>query len=175
MRPARLAAVRRSIRSVADFPKKGIVFRDITPLLSDGGQFRDCVRHFKQLAKGRVDRVISIESRGFILGSALACELGVGFVPIRKQGKLPHRTFQAAYDLEYGTAVMEVHCDGIARGARVVIVDDVLATGGTAKAAVDLVRKCGARITGVYFLIELEALGGRRKLKGLPVHSLIKF
>ena len=171
----KLAGVRRSIRSIPDFPKKGVLFRDITPLLSNGKQFRDCIRYFKKLSKPGVDCVISIESRGFILGSALACELGVGFVPIRKQGKLPHKTFRASYDLEYGQAVMEVHSDGLKRGARVVIVDDVLATGGTARAAVELMKKFDAKIAGIYFLIELEALKGRMKLKGLPVHSLVSY
>lgn len=175
MNPKSLDNITRSIRTVPDFPKKGILFRDITPLLSDGKKFRECVRHFKKLAGPRIDYVISIESRGFIFGSALACELGVGFVPIRKQGKLPHKTFQTSYALEYGQAVMEVHSDAFKRGACVVIVDDVLATGGTAKAAVDLVRKFNAKIAGVYFLIELEVLKGRNRLKNLPVHSLVTY
>ena len=175
MKPRELKQITDSIRAIPDFPKKGIIFRDITPLLSDGKKFRACVRHFKKLTKKSVDYVISIESRGFILGSALACELGVGFVPIRKQGKLPHTTFSASYDLEYGEAVMEVHTDCFKRGASIVIVDDVLATGGTAKAAVDLAKKVGAKISGIYFLIELTALDGRSKLKGLPVHSLVKY
>lgn len=175
MKPKPLADITRSIRAIPDFPKKGILFRDITPLLSDGKKFRACVRYFKKLSGSRIDYVISIESRGFIFGSALACELGVGFVPIRKQGKLPHKTFQAAYKLEYGQAVMEVHSDALKRGARVVIVDDVLATGGTAKAAVDLAKKLNAKIAGVYFLIELAALKGRDRLKGLPVHSLVTY
>ena len=171
----KLSGICESIRDVPDFPKKGVMFRDITPLLADGKKFRECVLNFKKLSKSRVDYVISIESRGFILGSALAHALGVGFVPIRKQGKLPHETFQASYDLEYGQAVMEVHIDSLKPGSRVVIVDDVLATGGTARAAVDLVKKFNAKITGIYFLIELKALGGRAKLKGLPVNSLVTF
>ncbi len=168
-------SISKSIREIPDFPKKGILFRDITPLLSDGKKFRACVKHFKKLSKSRIDYVISIESRGFIFGSALACELGVGFVPIRKAGKLPHKTFQASYELEYGSAVMEVHADGFTRGSRVVIVDDVLATGGTARAAVELVRKLDAKIAGIYFLIELTALKGREKLKDLPVHALVSY
>ena len=175
MKPKPLAYITHSIRAIPDFPKKGILFRDITPLLSDGKKFRACIRHFKKLSGSGIDCVISIESRGFIFGSALACELGVGFVPIRKQGKLPHRTYQASYNLEYGKAVMEIHSDAVKRGARVVIVDDVLATGGTAKAAVDLVRKFNAKIAGVYFLIELLALEGRARLKGMPVHSLVTY
>ncbi len=171
----KLAGVRGAIRTIPDFPKKGILFRDITPLLSDGKKFRECIRHFKKLSGRKVDCVISIESRGFILGSALACELGVGFVPIRKKGKLPHRTFTASYELEYGQGVVEVHIDGLKKGARVVIVDDVLATGGTAKAAVDLARKFDAKIKGIYFLIELNDLKGREKLKGHPVHSLVHY
>ncbi len=175
MNKAKLAGVRSAIRDIPDFPKKGILFRDITPLLSDGKKFRECIRHFKKLAGRGIDCVVSIESRGFILGSALACELGVGFVPIRKQGRLPHRTFSASYALEYGEGVVEVHVDGLKKGARIVIVDDVLATGGTAKAAVDLAKKFSAKIKGVYFLIELKALHGRQKLKGCPVHSLVSY
>ena len=173
--PARPADVKNFIRMIPDFPKKGIQFRDITPLLSDGKIFRKCIRYFKKMSGRRIDCVISIESRGFILGSALACELGVGFVPIRKQGKLPSKTYQTSYQLEYGQAVMEIHADGLKRGSRVLIVDDVLATGGTAKAAVDLARKFDAKIEGIYFLIELEALRGRQKLEGYPVNSLVRY
>jgi adenine phosphoribosyltransferase len=167
--------LKQAIRTIPDFPKKGILFRDITPLLLDGPLFRRCIRHFKKIARGKADYVISIESRGFILGSALACELGIGFVPIRKKGKLPHTTFQTAYDLEYGQAVVEIHTDSLKKGSRVIIVDDVLATGGTVKAAVALVRKFSVKLTGAYFLIELDALAGRKKLKGIPIHSLIHY
>lgn len=169
------APIRAAIRSIPDFPKKGILFRDITPLLADGTRFRDCIRRFEKLLKGKIDCVVSIESRGFILGSALASRLGVGFVPIRKQGKLPHKTHRCSYELEYGRAVMEVHADGLKRGSRIVIVDDVLATGGTARAAVELAHKCGARIAGLFFLIELTSLDGRAKLKGHPVSALVSY
>ncbi len=167
------AEVVESIRSIPDFPKKGIIFRDITPMLLDGNKLKYCIDRFVEITEGRIDYVVSIESRGFILGSALAYALGVGFIPIRKEGKLPFEKFQVAYDLEYGTAVVEIHVDAMAKGSRVVIIDDVLATGGTVKAAIHLVEKFGARIAGVYFLIELAALNGRSKLTGLPVHSLV--
>lgn len=170
-----IPSLKKSIRSIADFPKKGILFRDITPLLHNGPVFRHSIRRMASLAKGRVDCVVSIESRGFIFGSALAYALGAGFVPIRKEGKLPYKTFQTAYDLEYGRAVVEIHTDALKKGARVLIVDDVLATGGTVKAAIKLVERFGARIAGVYFLIELIALGGRRKLKDYPVKSLVSY
>ncbi|MCG3176405.1 MAG: Adenine phosphoribosyltransferase [Candidatus Omnitrophica bacterium] len=163
------------IREVPDFPKKGILFRDITPLLMDGEAFGECVGRMAGLVRGKVDTVLSIESRGFIFGSALANRLGIGFIPIRKQGKLPHKTYRMEYELEYGTAAVEIHRDALKKGARVVIVDDVLATGGTMKAAVQLARKCGARVTSILFLIELAALGGRRKLRGYPVSTLITY
>lgn len=164
-----------AIRTIPDFPKQGILFRDITPLLMDGAKFKFCINHFAKLAKGKVDLVVSIESRGFIFGSALAHALGIGFVPIRKAGKLPYKTFQMEYDLEYGKATVEIHEDAIPKGARVVLIDDVLATGGTMKAAVHLMERFGAKIKGVYFLIELKALKGRAKLKGHPVKSLVTF
>lgn len=167
--------VKKSIRSIPDFPKKGILFRDITPLLMDQRKFKDCIDYFVSFTKEKVDYVISIESRGFILGSALAYALPAGFVPIRKEGKLPHTKFQTSYELEYGSAVVEMHTDAIHQGSRVILIDDVLATGGTMKAAIELVSKFGANITGIYFLIELKDLGGREKLKGYPVHSLISY
>lgn len=167
--------VKNIIRSIPDFPKKGILFRDITPLLMDANAFKSCIDYFAKLPDGKIDYVISIESRGFILGSALSYALGAGFVPIRKAGKLPHKTFQSSYDLEYGSASVEIHVDAIHRGSRVILVDDVLATGGTMKAATDLVAKFGATIAGIYFLIELESLQGRKKLSGFPIHSLIHY
>ena len=170
-----LRLIRDSIRTIPDFPKKGILFRDITPVLLHGPMFRACIGRFAKLAKGKADYVISIESRGFIFGSALAHSLGVGFVPIRKAGKLPYKTYQMEYDLEYGKAAVEIHEDAIHKGARVILIDDVLATGGTMKAAMHLVKKFGAKVAGVYFLIELEDLKGRARLKGCPVRSLITF
>ena len=168
-------AIRDSIRAIPDFPKKGILFRDITPLLMDKDRFGDCIRHFQSQVRPPVDCVVSIESRGFIFGSALAYALGVGFVPIRKQGKLPHKITSVSYDLEYGSSTVEMHDDALKPGSRVVLIDDVLATGGTVLAATRLVRQAGAKIEGLYFLIELEGLGGRAKLEGFPVHSLVQF
>ncbi len=167
--------LKKCIRSIPDFPKKGILFRDITPLLLDRKKFKKCIQRFVALSPKKIDYVISIESRGFIFGSALAYALGAGFVPIRKGGKLPYRKFQVAYDLEYGKAVVEIHADAIKKNSKVLIVDDVLATGGTVKAAVHLVEKFGAKIAGIYFLIELAGLQGRTQLKKHPVHSLITY
>lgn len=168
-------SIKESIRMIPDFPIKGIQFRDITPLLLDKDKFRSCIDHLAKIAGPDVDYVISIESRGFILGSALAYALGVGFVPIRKAGKLPHKTHSVSYDLEYGTATVEIHADALKDGARVIIVDDVLATGGTAEAATRLVSKFHGTIAGIYFLIELEALKGRDRLGNFPVRSLVTY
>jgi adenine phosphoribosyltransferase len=178
MRPlsaSRVRAIAGSIRPIPDFPKKGILFRDITPLLAHKGHFRDCVRHFAAITKGRVDAVVSIESRGFIFGSALAYQLGVGFVPVRKEGKLPHKKHSVSYELEYGTAAVEMHEDALAPGSRVLLIDDVLATGGTMLAASRLVERLGAKIAGFYFLIELDALKGRDRLGKNRVRSLIRY
>jgi adenine phosphoribosyltransferase len=167
--------VKQSIRTIPDFPKKGILFRDITPLLLDGEKFKRCIEWFSGLSDKRIDYVISVESRGFIFGSALACRLGAGFVPIRKAGKLPYQTFQMACELEYGEAILEIHADAMKKGAKVVIIDDVLATGGTVRASVKLVEKFGVEIAGIYFLIELAGLNGRRALDGYPVRSLVTY
>ena len=175
MGPIQITAIKKAIRSIPHFPKKGVLFRDITPLLLDRGKFKYCIDRFAAITKERVDYVVSIESRGFIFGSALAYALGAGFVPIRKGGKLPYKKFQIAYDLEYGQAVVEIHADAMKKGAKVIIIDDILATGGTVKAAVHLVEKFGVKIVGIYFLIELKALLGREKLKGYPIHSLITY
>ena len=175
MAPSLVQTIKDSVRTIPDFPKKGILFRDITPLLMDPAAFRSCIDHFASLTKKKVDSVISIESRGFILGSALAYALGAGFVPIRKEGKLPHKKFKTSYELEYGEAVVEIHADAVHPGSHVVLIDDVLATGGTMKAAIELVSKFGAEVSGIYFLIELEALGGRKKLAPYPVHSLVSY
>ncbi|MBI3252768.1 MAG: adenine phosphoribosyltransferase [Candidatus Omnitrophica bacterium] len=170
-----LSAIKKSIRAIPDFPKKGILFRDITPLLLDKDKFQYCIQQFAEKAGAGVDLVVSIESRGFIFGSALAYALGVGFVPIRKAGKLPHKTVSASYDLEYGQAVIEMHEDAVKKGSRVIIIDDVLATGGTALAAAALVRKFGGDIRGIYFLAEITALNGREKLSEHNVHALISY
>jgi len=164
------------IRHVPDFPKPGILFYDITTLLCDVQGFRDTVDALAAPYMGEdIDQVIGIESRGFILGAAVAATLGCGFVPIRKPGKLPAATFTESYNLEYGTDALEIHQDACIGNQRVLIVDDVLATGGTARAAVDLAKKSGGKIMGVAFLIELDFLKGRDKLAGEPVYSVLQY
>lgn len=171
-----LDELREKIRDVPDFPRKGIVFKDITPLLRDGNCFREAVSMLAEQYKSRrVDVVAGIEARGFILGAAVARELGVGFVPIRKKGKLPYRTVGVEYALEYGADRIEMHEDAIKSGEHVLIVDDLLATGGTAKAAAELVQRQDGIVVGVAFLIELAFLNGRKQLEGLPVYSVIKY
>ena len=164
------------IREVPDFPKPGILFYDITTLLCDGQGFRDTVDALAAPYMGEdIDQVIGIESRGFILGAAVAATLGCGFVPIRKPGKLPSKTHQETYNLEYGTDALEIHQDACAHDKRILIVDDVLATGGTARAAIDLARKAGGKIIGAAFLIELDFLNGRSKLPGEAVYSVLRY
>lgn len=160
------------IRTVPDFPKKGIMFKDITTLLGDAEAFAHLIHGLRDRYKGeRITHIAGIESRGFIFGSALAPLIGAGFVPIRKAGKLPHRTRRRSYALEYGEATIEVHEDALGPGDRVLIVDDVLATGGTMKAAVDVVRELGAEVAGSWVLLELGFLGGRRHLADVAHHS----
>jgi adenine phosphoribosyltransferase len=164
------------IRDIPDFPKPGILYKDITPLLLDGGALRQAVSELSEWARPRgVDYVVAAEARGFILGAALALELGAGFVPARKPGKLPSNTISADYILEYGVDSLEMHSDALAHGARVLVHDDLLATGGTARALADLVDGTGAEVVGCAFLIELTFLGGRDRLAGYDVHSLISF
>jgi len=164
------------IREIPDFPKPGILFYDITTLLCDAKGFRDTVDALAAPYMGEdIDQVIGIESRGFILGAAVANALGCGFVPIRKPGKLPSKTHKEHYNLEYGTDALEIHQDACADQQRILIVDDVLATGGTAKAAIELARKSGGKIIGVAFLIELDFLNGRSKLPGEPVYSVLRY
>jgi adenine phosphoribosyltransferase len=164
------------IRDVPDFPQPGIVFKDITPVLAHADAMSTIIDlivvHF---GRGTVDKVVGIEARGFILAAPVAYHFNAGFVPIRKQGKLPWETASAEYELEYGTATIELHRDAIEQGERVLIVDDVLATGGTAQAAASLVERCGGVIRGISCLIELEFLKGRSKLEGYEVHSFIQF
>ena len=160
------------IRDVADYPQPGVVFKDITPLLADGAALAAVVTALAA-GYGRVDKVAGIEARGFILAAPVACHLGAGFVPVRKEGKLPAPTFAQSYQLEYGTATIEVHQDAFAPGDRVLIVDDVLATGGTAEAATDLVRRAGGEVAGIAVILELAFLGGRAKLAGVGVRSLL--
>jgi len=169
-------ALRNKIRNIPDYPKKGIIFRDITPLLKDGNAFMTVISEMAApFRESHIDYVAGIEARGFILGGALAKELGAGFIPIRKKGKLPYRTISADYDLEYGKATIEVHEDSVEKGSTVLIVDDLLATGGTAKAAADLMKRLGANIAGFAFLVELTELGGTAKLEGKKVVCLVKY
>jgi adenine phosphoribosyltransferase len=162
------------IRDVPDFPKPGIVFKDITPLLADGNAFRACIRHLADRAAPLApDVVVAIESRGFVFGAGVAAALGVGFVPVRKPGKLPWRSRRVEYALEYGTDALEMHEDALAPGTRALIIDDLLATGGTAAAAARLAAAAGAEVAGCLFVIELEFLGGRTKLAPLAVDALI--
>ena len=168
--------LRALIRDIPDFPKPGIVFKDITPLLLDAGALRAAVRELADWVRPReVDYVVAAEARGFILGAALAIELGAGFVPARKPGKLPYDTVSAEYILEYGVDALEMHADALADGARVLIHDDLLATGGTARALAELVQGTGAEIVGCGFLVELSFLRGRDALEGYDVHSLIAY
>lgn len=164
------------IRSIPDYPKPGINFRDITPLLKDKEAFRNCIKALQQRIKDmRVDYIVGIDARGFIIGSALAYAMGVGFIPARKKGKLPYKSISVDYALEYGTATLEMHKDSLEEGDHVLIVDDLLATGGTARAVGEMVKKLGAKIEGYAFIIELSDLKGREKLEKYPVISLIKY
>ena len=168
--------LKKCIRSIADFPKPGIMFRDITPLLRDPAAFREAVRRMcEPHEKGSVDVVVGAESRGFIFAGAMALELGAGFVPVRKKGKLPFKTTSATYDLEYGTDTLQMHTDAISGGTRVLMVDDLLATGGTMAACCRMVEEAGGRIVGIEFLIELGFLKGRDKLAAYPLRSQIVF
>jgi adenine phosphoribosyltransferase len=164
------------VRDVPDFPKAGIMFKDITPLLADPVAFRHSVEALASRYRGaKIARVAGIESRGFIFGAALALQLGVGFVPLRKKGKLPYRTVTETYDLEYGTDTIEIHEDGIIAGERVLIVDDLVATGGTLAAGCRLVRKLGGEVVEAAVVIELSFLDGRAKLDGTPLFALISY
>ncbi len=171
-----LKQLRAGVRDVPDFPKKGIVFKDITPVLSDPVLFRASIDLFLERCRGRnIDKIVGIDARGFLFGSAVAYELGVGFIPIRKRGKLPYKAEIAKYSLEYGDAEMEMHIDAIRAGERIVLVDDLLATGGTSAAAAVLIRKAGGHLLEAQFLIELEFLHGRKRLEPTPVTSFLKY
>lgn len=164
------------IRSIPDFPKKGILFRDITTLLQNGREFRRAIDILAEHYKGKkIDQIVAVESRGFIIASPLAYKLNAGIIPVRKKGKLPYKTVEATYELEYGTDTLEMHADAFQPGANILIVDDLLATGGTAKATVDLVEKLKGKVVGICFLIELTDLKGIKKLKGYEVLSIIKY
>jgi adenine phosphoribosyltransferase len=171
-----LSDVEKAIRNVPGFPKPGIQFKDITPVLADARLFSSTVEWMTQNFKpGMVDAVVGIDARGFIFAGAVALKLQAGFVPVRKKGKLPFRTHEQDYALEYGTATVAMHVDALKPGSRVLLVDDLLATGGTAAAAAELVKKLGAQILEISFLIELSFLGGRQKLKQYPVRSLVVY
>ncbi len=168
--------LRGAIRDVPDFPKPGIVFKDITPILADPGLFRIAIQHFVQQCAGReIHRVAGIDARGFLFGATVAHELGVGFVPVRKKGKLPYSTVSHAYALEYGEAEIEIHTDSFVKGERVALIDDLLATGGTARAAINLIESVGAAVVQAQFLIELGFLGGRATLAPTPALSLLAY
>lgn len=164
------------IRDVPDFPKPGILFKDITTLLQDGDAFRQAVnRMLKKHLDAKIDKVLAIEARGFIFGGVMAYKLGCGFVPARKPGKLPFRSVREEYTLEYGSNCLEIHEDSIRPGEKVLVIDDLLATGGTALAAARLVEKLGGEVAGIEFLVELAFLNGREKLSRYKVHSLITY
>ncbi|WBU57017.1 adenine phosphoribosyltransferase [Paracoccus sediminicola] len=170
--------VRDYIRSIYDFPHEGIIFRDVTTLFADARGFRMAVDQLLHGYAGeKIDKVVGLEARGFILGGAVAHQLSTGFVPIRKKGKLPGTVISEAYELEYGEAVMEIHDDALTEGERVLIVDDLLATGGTAEAGIKLCQRLGAQVIGCAFVIDLPELGGRERLEAMdmPVHALCSF
>ncbi len=169
-------SLRAAIRDVADFPKPGIVFKDITPVLADGKLFQTSISLLCETAGGtKIDKVVGIDARGFIFAAAVADRLGAGFVPVRKKGKLPWKTRQTAYSLEYGESIVELHEDAITTGESILVVDDLLATGGTAAAAVKLLDELGANIVAISVLIELEFLAGRQKLVPHPVHAILSY
>ncbi|MDD5518596.1 MAG: adenine phosphoribosyltransferase [Candidatus Omnitrophica bacterium] len=166
----------RAIRNIADFPKAGIIFRDITSLIQNKSAFKKAVDLLADKYKGKkINKVVGVEARGFIFGAALAHKIGAGFIPVRKKGKLPCKTISATYALEYGTDTLEIHEDAIEPGEKILIIDDLLATGGTVKAVTGLVNKLKGKIRGIGFVIELVDLKGKEKLKGYPVFSLVKF
>ena len=167
--------LRSFIRDIKDFPKPGIVFKDITPLLADAGAFRAMIDALVEPYRGRVDAVLGIESRGFIIGAAAALALGTGIAIVRKPGKLPFHIHRASYELEYGSDTLEIHHDAVGHGHRVLLIDDLLATGGTASAAIELVQRCGGVVTACAFVIELAFLAGRARLAPYEVHSLVRY
>jgi adenine phosphoribosyltransferase len=168
--------LRRAIRDIPDFPKPGILFRDISPILSNPELFRQVVDALAAEAeKSAPSKVVGIDARGFLFGAAVAYKLGIGLIPVRKKGKLPYRTVGYSYALEYGQADMEMHVDAVEKGEKVVLVDDLLATGGTSAAAVHLIQQLGATVEAALFFIELVDLGGRKQLSGVPVQSIIQF
>jgi adenine phosphoribosyltransferase len=171
-----LSDLQNAIRSIADFPKKGVVFKDITTLLNDGDLFAEAVDYmYDHFRNSDIDLVAGIESRGFIFGAALAYKMNMGFIPIRKPGKLPGKIIEESYDLEYGTDKLELHEDAFSKGKRILLVDDLLATGGSAAAACRLIKRLGGAIVGLAFLVELAFLKGRDNIKDYDIHSLIVY
>lgn len=176
MAPDPLQRLRSAVRDVPDFPKPGILFKDITPILSDGPLLQAAVNCFVDAARAAgAEKIAGIDARGFIFGAAAACQLGLGFVPIRKKGKLPFRCESAAYALEYGEAVVEMHVDAVRHGEKVVLIDDLLATGGTAAAAIRLIEKIGGKVQRALFLIELGFLNGRSALGTTPMQAFLRY
>ncbi len=176
MPAATLTKIKASIRDIADFPKPGVVFKDITPLLSDSELFKSTIERLAgPFQRKGITHVASIESRGFIFGAPVAYILGAGYIPVRKKGKLPSKSIAHTYDLEYGTDTLEIHSDAVDSSSRVLIIDDVLATGGTAGATCKLIEKLKAKVAGLSFVIELEFLHGREKLHGYEVSSLLRY
>jgi adenine phosphoribosyltransferase len=174
--PTTVAAIEKAIRNIPDFPKPGIQFKDITPLLADARLFSGCIDLLtKEYQAGMVDTVVGIDARGFIFAAAAALKLQAGFVPVRKKGKLPYTTHEQSYDLEYGANTIAIHTDALKKGSRVLLIDDLLATGGTAAAAAQLVEKVGARILQINFVIELSFLKGRERLSRYPIRSLVVY
>jgi adenine phosphoribosyltransferase len=174
--PTTVASIEKAIRNIPDFPKPGIQFKDITPLLADARLFSGCIDLLtKDYQAGMVDTVVGIDARGFIFAAAAALKLQAGFVPVRKKGKLPYSTHEQSYDLEYGTNTIAIHTDALKRNSRVLLIDDLLATGGTAAAAAQLVEKVGARILQINFVIELSFLKGRDRLAHYPIRSLVVY
>ena len=163
------------VRNINDYPKEGIIFKDITPLLQDKRAFQEIIEEMASVAEElNANYIAGIDARGFIFGGALAQRIKSGFIPIRKPGKLPAETYQQTYELEYGTDTLEIHADAASPGDRILVIDDLLATGGTAEAAIKLIRQTGAEAVGLCVLIELEFLKGKEKLHGIPLHSLLK-
>lgn len=166
----------KSIRNIPDFPKPGILFRDVTTLIQNKAAFKKAVDLLAKKYKGKkIDKVIGVEARGFIFGAAVAHKIGAGFVPVRKKGKLPFKTISTTYELEYGTDTLEIHQDAVTSGEKVLIIDDLLATGGTIKAVIGLIKQLGGKISGIGFVIELVDLKGKDKFKEYPIYSLVKF
>ncbi|MEI6493796.1 MAG: adenine phosphoribosyltransferase [Verrucomicrobiota bacterium] len=168
--------IRAAIRDIPDFPKPGILFRDITPVLADARLFRAAIAEFTKICRdAKAERIAGIDARGFLFGTTVAYEMGLGFVPVRKKGKLPFHTITQSYELEYGSSEVEIHTDAFAMGEKVALIDDLLATGGTAGAAIQLINQSGAHVVAAAFLIELADLGGRKVLGDVPVTAIVSY